>query len=258
MNPLVSILIPCHNAEKWIANTINSALSQTWDYKEIIIVDDGSIDNSLAVLEQFKSSIVKVISQENKGASVARNRAFKEAQGDFIQYLDADDLLSHGKIEEQILLLQNNPPDMLAVCGTVYFFDGEEPDQGMWSDGLPFLADSNDPLNWLIRLLGGDDGRGGMVHPGVWLTPRSVADKAGFWNEQISLDDDGEYFARVILKSAGIRRANSGVSYYRKYKYARSLSTANSERHYLSALSSVDSKAQQILALTESPRAKKA
>ncbi len=116
-SPLVSILIPCYNSEQWLAETIESALAQTWKNIEIIIVDDGSTDNSLAIAKSFESSIVKVISQENKGASTARNIALKEAQGDFIQYLDADDLLAPDKIELQVGLLENNGDCNLVASG---------------------------------------------------------------------------------------------------------------------------------------------
>ena len=102
MVDLVSILIPCYNADKWLKETIESALSQTWSNKEIIIVDDGSTDNSLQIAKQFESNIVKVISQVNKGATAARNKAFEYARGDYIQWLDADDLLAPDKIEKQM------------------------------------------------------------------------------------------------------------------------------------------------------------
>ena len=72
--PLVSILIPCYNAEKWLSETINSALDQTWKNIEIIIVDDGSTDSSLAIAKTFESKNIKVLSQENRGASAARNQ----------------------------------------------------------------------------------------------------------------------------------------------------------------------------------------
>ena len=105
MKPLVSILIPTYNAELWLVETIDSALKQTWSNIEIVVVDDGSKDNTLAVAKRFESSLVKVIYQENQGQSAAENRALQEAQGDFIQYLDADDLLAPDKIERQISLI---------------------------------------------------------------------------------------------------------------------------------------------------------
>ncbi|HZX58320.1 MAG TPA: glycosyltransferase family A protein, partial [Mucilaginibacter sp.] len=100
--PLVSIIIPVYNSEKHLAETISSALEQTWPNKEIIIVDDGSADNSLAIAKSFASENVKVFHQPNKGASAARNKGIQEAKGDYIQFLDADDLLMPNKIAAQV------------------------------------------------------------------------------------------------------------------------------------------------------------
>src|SRR4030095_524507 len=106
MTPLVSILIPAYNAERWIANTIQSALAQTWPRKEIIVVDDGSTDQTLQVARQFASKTISIVTQENKGASAARNRACELCQGDYIQWLDADDLLSPDKVAKQMAAAQ--------------------------------------------------------------------------------------------------------------------------------------------------------
>src|SRR5437016_10212691 len=102
MAPLVSILIPAYNAERWIGETIRSALAQTWPRKELIIVNDGSRDRTLEVARQFASGNVLVVTQQNQGASAARNKAFELCQGDYIQWLDADDLLSPAKIARQM------------------------------------------------------------------------------------------------------------------------------------------------------------
>src|ERR1700722_15492058 len=102
MTPLVSILIPAYNADRWIAETIRSAVNQTWERKEIIIVDDGSTDETLAVARQFESMLVRVVSQKNQGAASARNRAFSLSCGDYIQWLDADDLLAPDKVSRQM------------------------------------------------------------------------------------------------------------------------------------------------------------
>src|SRR3989442_9117982 len=102
MKPLVSILIPAFNAQEWIADTIQSALRQTWPRKEIIIVDDGSTDHTLSIARQFASKEVSVVTQANQGAAAARNKAFSLSQGDYIQWLDADDLLAPDKIERQM------------------------------------------------------------------------------------------------------------------------------------------------------------
>src|SRR3954454_19047314 len=104
MKPLVSILITAYNAEKTIAYTLQSAVAQTWPRKEIIVVDDGSTDQTAEVARQFKR--LKVVSTENCGLSGAQNNAFPLSQGDYIQYLDADDLLAPDKIERQLAALR--------------------------------------------------------------------------------------------------------------------------------------------------------
>lgn len=257
MTPLVSILIPAYNAERWIAEAIESSLAQTWPNKEIIVVDDGSTDGTLKVAQRFESANMRSLTQANQGASAARNKAFQSCTGDFIQFLDADDLLSPEKIEAQVSVLQDNPPDYVAVSATMYFYDDMPPTQGYLLDDDWPMVDTDDPLNWLIDLLG-PDGRSGTVHPGAWLVPRSVAQRAGFWDETLSLDDDGEYFARVVLASRGIRRSATGRSYYRKYHQENNLSSKTSEPFQWSAIHSIDSRAQRILSSTDSARAKRA
>ena len=80
VKPLVSILIPAFNAEAWIADTIQSALDQTWPEKEIIVVDDGSSDQTLAIARKFTGDGVIVISQKNLGAATARNAAYSKSR----------------------------------------------------------------------------------------------------------------------------------------------------------------------------------
>src|ERR1700722_18397770 len=102
MKPLVSILIPAYNGEAWISSTLRSAIAQTWERKEIIVVDDGSTDQTLTVARRFESELVTVISQKNQGAAATRNNAFALCKGDYIQWLDADDLMAPDKTSLQM------------------------------------------------------------------------------------------------------------------------------------------------------------
>ena len=98
MKPLVSILIPAYNAEEWITDTLRCAIAQTWEPKQIIVVDDGSTDRTLAIARQFESDQFRVVTQKNQGAAATRNQALSLCRGDYIQYLDADDLIAPDKI----------------------------------------------------------------------------------------------------------------------------------------------------------------
>ena len=194
MAELVSILIPCYNAEKWLKETIESALSQTWPNKEIIIVDDGSTDNSLQIAKQYESATVKVISQENKGGSAARNKALEYAQGDYIQWLDADDILAPDKIEKQMVVAQQiGNPKVLLSCswGQFYYRYWKakfEPDS-LWQN----LS----PVEWLITKFS----EGCWMSNSAWLVSRSLTELAGPWDERLFMDQDGEYSARMVAKS---------------------------------------------------------
>lgn len=118
MRPTISVVIPCYNAEVFIEEAIRSALDQTFPPKEVIVIDDGSTDAS-AVIAASISPLVRVISQENQGESVARNRGFEEVKGDWIAFLDADDLWEPTKLEEQVKLIEN---DVVCIHAAYYRF----------------------------------------------------------------------------------------------------------------------------------------
>lgn len=206
MSDLVSILIPCHNAEKWLEETILSALAQTWINKEIIVVDDGSTDDSLSVARKFESRGVHVICQSNLGAGAARNSALRLSKGEYVQYLDGDDLLDKNKIESQLFLLSKNPSCI--ASGQWARFE-QDPNRAQFSSEPVWR--NMPPIDWLTcSWLGG-----GMMPVHAWLIPRSIAEKAGLWNESLSLNDDGEYFCRVILASDGVLFCPEAKCYYR-------------------------------------------
>ena len=122
MKPLVSILIPAYNAESTIAATLRSAVAQTWERKEIIIVDDGSTDGTFEVARQFESQSVSVLRQNNQGAAAARNTAFSLCHGDYIQWLDADDLLAPTKIERQLTSLRETDSERVLLSSPMARF----------------------------------------------------------------------------------------------------------------------------------------
>jgi glycosyltransferase involved in cell wall biosynthesis len=118
-SPLVSIIIPTYNDGHVICDAIDCSLNQTYNNLEIIVVDDGSIDGTDQLLKEKYGSRIKYIRQENKGPSAARNNGIRHASGEYLQFLDADDLIDLDKINIQIRELQNIPGSSLSYCDYV-------------------------------------------------------------------------------------------------------------------------------------------
>jgi glycosyltransferase involved in cell wall biosynthesis len=208
MPPLVSILIPAYNAERWIGDTVRSALAQTWPSKEIIIVDDGSSDCTLAVAQQFASQNVLLVTQANQGAAAARNKAFELCQGDYIQWLDADDLLSSDKVARQMASAEEcQDTRRLLSSGWGYFMYRPGKTRfvstALWCDLTP--------LEWLLRKWE----QNLHMQTATWLVTRELTRAAGPWDTRLLGDDDGEYFCRVLLASSGVRFVRDAKVYYR-------------------------------------------
>ena len=249
--PLVSILIPCHNAAPWLGETLESALTQSWPATEVIVVDDGSTDDSRAIAGRFARHGVRVHAQPNAGASAARNRALREAAGDFFQFLDADDLISPGKIAAQVALLEARPAGAVASCAWGRFTS--DPMAAQFVD-TPVFRDFL-PVDFLV--LAGETGA--MMHPSAWLVPREAAVRAGPWEESLSLNDDGEYFARVALASSGLAYCpdDAARSFYRS-GLRGSLSQQRSLRARRSQFHSLELITRHLLAREDSPRTHRA
>ena len=120
--PKVSIIIPTYNQSQYLEEAVESVLNQTYKNIEIIIVDDGSTDNTPEVIKSFDNKII-YIQQKNKGASGARNTGIKKANGQYIAFLDSDDLWLKNKLEKQIKFIQNNPEIGLLGTGCYQMID---------------------------------------------------------------------------------------------------------------------------------------
>jgi glycosyltransferase involved in cell wall biosynthesis len=207
MKPLVSILIPVYNAEKWITYTIQSAVSQTWEPKEIIVVDDGSRDGTWKLVRRFASKQVAVVSTQNQGAAAARNHAFALSQGDYIQWLDADDLLARDKIERQ-LGARNEVHGRRTLLSSSWapFYYRTRRARFIHNS----LCQDLSPVDWLLRKMSENL----QMQTATWLTSRNLAEAAGPWDTRLLSDDDSEYFCRVLLASEGTHFvSNTGVFY---------------------------------------------
>lgn len=246
MSKKVSILIPAYNAERWIGATIKSAICQTWPNCEIIVVDDGSSDNTLEVANRFQSKTLKVIRQGNMGASAARNKALSLAQGDYIQWLDADDLLAPDKISQQ-MKYSNDFSNSLRLLSSAfgYFYYRRHKAKfiptKLWQD----LA----PIEWLIIRFTDRV----WIHPAAWLVSKRLTDKIGPWNEKLSLNDDGEYFGRAVAACDDVKFVPEAKCYYRQVNI-NSLSTTLTHKACESLFLSLKLCYQYLLSLENSER----
>jgi len=209
MKPLVSILIPAYNAEAWLADSLRSAIAQTWERKEIIVVDDGSSDRTLAVARQFESDQLKVVTQKNQGASATRNSAFALSKGDYVQWFDADDLMAPDKTAKQMELVEQGCGKRVLISGAWGDFM-HRPDQAIFQPG-PLWHDLS-RAEWLMRKMENNT----YMQTATWLVSRELAEQAGPWDTRLLGDDDGEFFCRVLLASEGTRFVPSAKVYYRQ------------------------------------------
>jgi len=209
MKPLVSILIPAFNAEQWIADSLRCAVSQTWARKEIIVVDDGSKDQTLAIAKQFESGDVKVCTQKNQGAAATRNNAFAMCQGDYVQWFDADDLMASDKTAKQMEAVEQGRGKRVLISGAWGLFM-HRPYRATFRPS-PLWEDLS-RAEWLMRKMEHNV----YMQTATWLVSRELAEAAGPWDTRLLGDDDGEFFCRVLLASEGTRFVPGSKVYYRQ------------------------------------------
>lgn len=130
MLPLVSIIVPVYNVEKYLETAFKSILNQTYLYCEVIVVNDGSTDSSSLIIEKYKNKIkrMKIINQCNKGLSVARNVGTSYASGKYIYYFDPDDVLNPNLVEKSVQMMEEYDLDLIQFDVNT-FFDGVEYDE---------------------------------------------------------------------------------------------------------------------------------
>jgi glycosyltransferase involved in cell wall biosynthesis len=234
----VSIIIPLHNSEAYIAETIESCLAQTHENIEIIVVENGSNDKSYQLVKAFDDKRLQIYQRTNANAAAARNYGYQKATGAYLLFLDADDVLGINKIELQLAALSKNPEGWVASCAWAKFEKSTKEaiikPQNVWN--------IQNPIDWCVTSWMG----GGMMIPGCWLIPRAIIKEAGLWDERLSLHDDGAFMCRILLASKGNIFVKNTVVYYRQV--TSSLSRQNkSFKAATSALEVYKSYEQQIL-----------
>lgn len=251
MEPLVSILISAYNAENWIADALQSAVAQTWPRKEIILVDDGSTDRTAQAARRFFSRGVTVFCTENRGLSAGLNYAYRHSHGDYIQFLDADDLLAPDKIERQLAALRDTDSKRLLLSSPwAPFYYRTRYAQFVGGS----LCQDLSPVEWVLRKMSENL----HMQNATWLVSRELAEAAGPWREDLHYDQDGEYFARVLLASEGTRFVPETGIYYRATGKGSISQIGNSDKKKESLLLSLKLQIQYLRSVEESERVRRA
>lgn len=200
MSPLVSILIPCHNARPWIAQCIQSAIDQTYPHKEIVVVDDGSTDGSQDVIRSFGDR-VRFEMGPNRGSNVTRNRLVELSRGNWLSFLDADDYLLPEKIERQMEVVARNTNVAVVSSPPIEFFEktGEMYRQTFEDDDLH--------VNYI---------RWGRFSTTACLWKKAAIQEVGGWNQNQPVCQEHELILRLILAGKEFELLREPLSVYRR------------------------------------------
>lgn len=212
---LVSIIIPCYNNEKYVAYAIESALKQTWQNIEVIVVDDGSTDRSINVINSFKND-VKIVQQVNSGASAARNNGFKHAKGSYINYFDSDDLMCRHKIEKSLSAFDNNTD--IIICDKIIFSEKNENINKKWKYDIRYRKEIQknrkkwNGKNLILSTLTYS------ITTNASLIKRSVIESNGGFDERLSNQDDMEFYYRMAINGVRIKKIEDVMVFVRDHE----------------------------------------
>ncbi len=199
-SPLVSILIPCYNAQAWVGQSVESALNQTYLNKEVIVVDDGSTDGSLAVLRGFGDAI-QLETGPNRGGNAARNRLLALSKGKWLQYLDSDDYLLPGKVETQVEFLTSRPQIDVVYSPIVMRIE---------STGAQYTTKIAEKEDAIANYLGWE-----AFSTNSLLLRRAAVAEAGGWKESQKVCQEHELLSRLIVGGCRFDLLDVAGSVYR-------------------------------------------
>lgn len=200
----VSILIPCYNAERWIAQAIQSSLDQTYSNKEVIVVDDGSSDGSVEVIRKFGDAI-RAEFGPNRGGNAARNRLLELSEGTWLQYLDADDFLKPDKVRDQMAVLAQHPEVDIIYGPTVMAY--QEGDSVR--EELDPIQPPHDP--WMLLA------KWDLPQTGSPLWRKQAVIDVGRWKEEQPCCQEHELYSRLLMAGKKFLYDDASGSVYRQW-----------------------------------------
>lgn len=183
--PKISIIIPVYNGENTIRETLDSVFAQTFQDWELIISNDGSTDRTLEMVEAISDSRLRIISDTNAGLSESRNRGIRIAKGEYISFLDADDLWSSDKLEAQLQALENNPQAAVAYSWTNYIDE-----KSNWVRSGLHLSPQGNVLSELFI-------HNFLENGSNFLVRREALDRVGYFETSLTSAQDWDLYLRL-------------------------------------------------------------
>lgn len=239
--------MPCYNAGNYVREAIESVLQQSYPYFELIIINDGSTDESDKIIRSFSDTRIIYIQQKNLGQCAACNNGFKKSSGLFIKFFDADDILSEKVLEKQVSVLNKND-NCIAYIQWTRFYNNDVTKK----DSGPTQIKSNClPMEYITWQRNTP-----MLQCGIWLFPRQLIENNGLWDERLSLINDTEFITRKLLQVQELKYADECELLYRTNFNSGTLSQSLSKKSLDSALLSIDLMANYLLQKENSERVK--
>ena len=256
-NPLVSICLPVYNCERYLVDTLNSLINQTYTNLEFIFVDDHSSDNSNKIISDYitRDKRIQLYPNEGKGACCARNLAYKKSKGVLIMFMDSDDIMPLNCIQDHVKIHLNNNcyPDLVSFSTVTEFIDGEP---------IPTILNTkrscihhDETEGWKIVTQMWETGISSRCH--CYLMNRKLVEKTGPWNENLIKNQDGEFYERLLL-NAGLIKFNENTSAIYRYRPTGSLRGAATKESAKSQFESYKSVIPLLLSKQNSERVYKA
>jgi glycosyltransferase involved in cell wall biosynthesis len=221
--PLISVVIPVYNGEKTINETINSVLSQTFQDFELVIINDGSQDSTLEILSNIQDPRLKVFSYPNAGLAASRNRGTSHAVGEYISFIDADDLWTSDKLEAQLKALQDNPEAAVAYSWTNYI---DESSQFLRPGG--YLTANGDVLAKLLVVDFLENGSNPLIR-------RQALIEVGGFDESLPAAEDWDILLRLAARYHFVAVPSPQIL-YRTSAYSMSANVVRQEAACLNVL----------------------
>lgn len=227
-NPLVSIIIPVFNRSSVISQTLEAVFRQSYQNFECILIDDGSNDGSIELITEYvinddRFKLFHRPGNRIKGANSCRNIGIENMKGEFVKFLDSDDIISFDLIEKQVSCLINSR-NRFSICTSqfAYFKNTIDPNARLRFEKLSRNYNSG------YELLE-DFGNFNLYYPPhVYLVCSDLIRKSGSWNESLLINQDGEFFTRILLNTQKVVYSSQGIAYYRYGAGLKNTGTINS------------------------------